>query len=242
MDDAESPIGNSTNPSEISAGGSSDASTPPAAPRRSFLRELPVLVIIAFVLAVLIKTFLAQAFFIPSESMVPTLEVGDRILVNKLAFRLREPQRGEIIVFAEQYDAAPRSFLSRVRSVLFEGLGVTRPAETDFIKRVIGLPGETVRLSKGVVTITDTAGKEITLDESYVTGEPDLEPFGPYTVPPGTYFVMGDNRPNSADSRTRLGPIDRADIVGKAFVRIWPVSRFTLFHRPVYEASQPARP
>lgn len=240
MNDAGPPFDGTSPPDANSSGDPPGAVIAPA--RRSFARELPLLVIIAFALAVLIKTFLAQAFFIPSESMVPTLEIGDRILVNKLVYRFRDPQRGEIIVFAEQHDATPQSLLSRVRSVLFEGLGVTRPSETDFIKRVIGLPGETVRVAKGVVTVTDVDGKNITLQEPYLTDEPDPEPFGPYKVAEGTYFVMGDNRPNSADSRSHLGPIDREDIVGKAFVRIWPLARLDSFHRPTYEASPPAEP
>ena len=240
MTDAGPPIDDTSMPDENPSGDPAGSVIAPA--RRSFVRELPVLVIIAFGLAVLIKTFLAQAFFIPSESMVPTLEVGDRILVNKLVYRFRDPQRGEIIVFAEQHDVGPRSFLSRVRSVLFEGLGVTRPSETDFIKRVIGLPGETVRVAQGTVTVTDVDGKSIALQEAYLTDEPDPEPFGPYKVPEGTYFVMGDNRPNSADSRSHLGPIHRADIVGKAFVRIWPLSRLDSFRRPTYKDSQSAGP
>src|SRR5438874_80128 len=107
----------------------------------SFLKELPILIIIAFGLALLIKTFLLQAFYIPSESMVPTLQVGDRVLVNKLVYRIHPPRRGDIIVFIE--DPGPKkAFWGRVRSFLTEGLGVTKPASKDFIKRVIGLPGE----------------------------------------------------------------------------------------------------
>src|SRR5438105_2238747 len=114
----------------------------------SFFKELPLLILIAFGLALLIKTFLIQAFFIPSESMVPTLQVGDRVLVNKLVYRFHDPRRGDIIVFIE--DPGPKkAFWGRVRSFLTEGLGVTKPKSLDFIKRVIGLPGETIQITNG---------------------------------------------------------------------------------------------
>jgi signal peptidase I len=211
----------------------------PPPPKRSalaFLKELPVLILIAFGLALLIKTFLIQAFFIPSESMVPTLEVGDRVLVNKLVYRFREPHRGEVIVFVAEHDEAAdrRSFPSKVWDTLTEGLGVTTPKDRDFIKRIIGLPGETLEVRDGVVHITTVDGKQLALEEPYIADEKDLTPFGPTTVPPKSYFVMGDNRPNSADSRTRLGPIKRSDIIGKAFVKVWPPRRMGIIRTPKY--------
>ena len=205
----------------------------------SFLKELPILIIIAFGLALLIKTFLLQAFYIPSESMVPTLQIGDRVLVNKLVYRIHPPRRGDIIVFIEH--AGPhKSFWGRVRSFLTEGLGVTKPASKDFIKRVIGLPGEQLQIRNGVVTITEPGGKSFTLTERYLNAPPDTSSFGPTTVPAGQYFVMGDNRGNSADSRTALGPIQKKSIIGRAFIRIWPVGRFGFFHRPKYSTANAA--
>jgi signal peptidase I len=202
----------------------------------SFLKELPVLVLIAFGLALGIKTFLVQAFYIPSESMVPTLEVGDRVLVNKLVYRFRDPRRGEVVVFVAEHDqaAARRGLLRRILDELTEGLGVTRPADRDFIKRIIGLPGETIEVRDGVVHITTVEGKRLTLDEPYLADQKDLTPFGPTVVPPRSYFVMGDNRPDSADSRSSLGPVRRSDIVGKAFVRVWPLGRLGLLRTPSY--------
>ncbi len=201
----------------------------------AFLKELPVLILIAFGLALLIKTFLVQAFYIPSESMVPTLEIGDRVLVNKLIYRFREPRRGEIIVFVAEREAQPKkSFFRKIFDTLTEGLGATQPAEKDFIKRVIGLPGDTVEMRDGVVTITTTDGKRLRLDEPYLSSDKDTSAFGPAKVPPGKYFVMGDNRPNSRDSRTRLGSINRIDVVGKAFVRVWPLGRLKAFRTPKY--------
>jgi signal peptidase I len=219
---------------------------PPAAPEKkkkhgpaSFFKELPLLILIAFGLALLIKTFLIQAFFIPSESMVPTLQVGDRVLVNKLVYRFHEPRRGDVIVFIEH--AGPKkSFGARLKSFFTEGLGVTRPEQRDFIKRVIALPGETIEVKSGTVLITPVRGSRFSLSEPYVNKEKDTSSYGPYKVPKGTYFVMGDNRTNSADSRTKLGPIKRADVVGRAFVRIWPLGRFGFFHRPHYTQARGA--
>jgi signal peptidase I len=202
----------------------------------AFFKELPVLILIAFGLALLIKTFLVQAFFIPSESMVPTLKVGDRVLVNKLVYRFREPRRGEIIVFVAEHTASTqnRSFFKKIADNITEGLGVSQPADRDFIKRIIGLPGETVEYRDSVITITTTKGTKLRLNEPYA--EKDPSQFGPFKVPPKTFFVMGDNRPNSADSRTRLGPIRRSDIIGKAFIKVWPPGHFGLLRTPKYDA------
>ena len=223
----------------------------------AFVRELPVLIVIAFVLALLMKTFLVQAFYIPSESMEPTLHGctgcnGDRVLVNKLAWRLRAPARGEVVVFIAEHDAAHHSFLSKVKSFFTEGLGVTTPKETDFIKRIIGLPGETVQVTDKGVYITPVHGKRFKLFEPYIarpSNNGTLVPCGrsrscpegktqaPIKVPPDSYFVMGDNRENSADSRFRNPPwIKRSDLVGKAFVKIWPIGRIGIVHLPAYAA------
>lgn len=215
------------------------AGPPPEHERLSFFKELPVLIVIAFGLALLIKTFLVQAFFIPSESMVPTLEIGDRVLVNKLAYRFRDPRRGEIIVFVAEKDTTPRSFLQKVRDLFTEGLGVAQPRERDFIKRIIGLPGETVRLRHGTVFIERPGKKkELRLKEPYLSADEETRDFGPYNVPADSFFVMGDNRTNSADSRFGLGPIKRADVVGKAFVRIWPLARVGVMDVPRYSGGK----
>ena len=206
----------------------------------SFLKELPILIVIAFGLALLIKTFLLQAFYIPSESMVPTLQIGDRVLVNKLVYRIHPPRRGDIIVFIE-HPGPKRSFWGRVRSFLTEGLGVTKPPSKDFIKRVIGLPGEKLQITNGVVTITEPDGKSLTLDEPYLNKPPYTDSFGPTTVPADSYFVMGDNRGNSQDSRfSTVGFIEKKTIIGRAFIRIWPVGRFGFFHRPTYSSANAA--
>ncbi len=186
-----------------------------------FLRELPGLILIAFLLALLIKTFLIQAFFIPSQSMVPTLRIGDRVLVNKVVYAIGEPQRTDVIVFEnpdlEEPDQGP---LAALWNWLIEGLGFSSNPDKDFIKRVIGLPGETVEVRKGRVFID---GKRIR--EAYARDEKDPSNYGPVTVPRDSFFVMGDNRRNSQDSRSTLGFIPEDKIVGKAFILLWPPSR-----------------
>ena len=127
------------------------------------------------------------------------------------------------------------NFFQKIADQITESLGIAKPPGTDFIKRVIGLPGETLEMKDAVVTITEPDGKKVKLDEPYVKNK-DTQPFGPTTVPPNTYFVMGDNRTNSADSRTRLGPIKRSDVIGKAFIRVWPPQRIAFFRSPRYAA------
>jgi signal peptidase I len=219
-----------------SSDSSGDAATPAApgeeaAPGRhrakrsgplAFFRELPGLILVAFVLALLIKTFLVQAFYIPSQSMESTLDVGDRVLVNKFIYGFREPRRGEIIVFENPRLKDPdRNPIAAFWHWIIEGLGLSTDPEKDFIKRVIGLPGETIEVDRGQVFVD---GRRIA--EPYVNPERDLSDFGPFTVPEGNLFVMGDNRANSQDSRSTLGPIPRDKVVGRAFIVIWPPSNF----------------
>ena len=190
-----------------------------------FLGEIPGLVLMAFVLALLIRTFLFQAFYIPSPSMVSTLQVGDRVLVNKIPYYFHDPRRGDIIVFENPNPGAipDRSLVGGFFHWLFQGMGFQQPENEDFIKRVIGLPGDVVEGKNGAVYVN---GKK--LDEPYLTQK--TRSFAAVTVPAGKLFVMGDNRGNSLDSRFGLGfvPIDK--VIGKAFVKIWPPSRFGLLH------------
>ena len=204
-----------------------------------FLAELPALLLVAFVLAVLLKTFLLQAFWIPSESMVPTLEVNDRVLVNKLIYRFREPGRGDIVVFSDPAATISDGLAERLWESLTSGFGLTPPGEEDFIKRVIGLPGETVEVRDGVVYIDGVPLEEdLVTDGGYLGGE--TEDYGPFPVPEDEYFVMGDNRPFSADSRSLLGTIPRDHIVGRAFVLIWPPGRAEMLSPPDYGSGSSA--
>lgn len=188
----------------------------------SFFRELPGLILVAFLLALLIKSFIVQAFYIPSQSMEPTLQVGDRVLVNKFLYAFREPRRGEVIVFQNpNLDSPDRNPLSAVWHWVIEGLGVSADPEKDFIKRVVALPGETIEINGGRVFVD---GQRIR--EPYLRSVQDRADFGPFTVPQGHLFVMGDNRANSQDSRSSLGPVPRDKVVGKAFIVLWPPSSF----------------
>jgi signal peptidase I len=197
----------------------------------SFLRELPFLLLIAFVLALVIKAFLVQAFFIPSGSMEQTLHGcpgchGDRVLVNKLVYKFRDINRGEVVVFngldsfqSEVTVAPPANAFDSARRKLSSLLGLGAPGEKDFIKRVIGLPGDTVACcTNGHVTVNG-----VELNEPYLF-EDDHQQFGPTVVPKGKLFVMGDHRSRSSDSRAN-GPVPVDKVVGRAFVVVWPPSR-----------------
>jgi signal peptidase I len=191
----------------------------PSPPRRGarWLREGAVVVVVALVVAIVLRTFVVQTFFIPSGSMEPTLQVGDRILVNKLSYHLHSVHRGDIVVFAR-----PPA----------EDCGGT--PVNDLVKRVIGLPGETISVSGGYVDINGKRLNETWLPASRqgITGE---GPPGnaanlarPYKIPADNYFVMGDNRMDSCDSRY-WGTIPRSLIVGKVELRVWPLTALHLF-------------
>ena len=188
----------------------------------SFLVELPILVLVALVVAVLIKTFLVQAFWIPSGSMIHTLEINDRVLVNKLSYVFGEPERGDIIVFDPPFGAeeVDEPLLQAVVRNIAESLGLQTPAVEDLIKRVIAVGGQELEVLNNQVLIDG-----IPIDEPYLDESAFMPDFGPVDVPVGTVFVMGDNRPRSQDSR-RFGPIDTDSIVGRAFVRVWPFDRW----------------
>jgi signal peptidase I len=202
-----------------------------------FLVELPVLLLVAFLLALLLRSFLVQAFFIPSESMIPTLEIGDRVLVNRLAYRIGEPERGEIVVFADEAGAERNNanpLAGGLRS-LAAGLGLAPPSEQDYIKRVIGLPGETIEISDGVVHVNgEPLSEEATAQGGYLSTV-DQSYLDPIRVPEDEYFVMGDNRPRSSDSRSLLGTIDRDQLIGRAFVLVWPFDRARVLSVPSYD-------
>ncbi len=161
----------------------------------SLWRDLVESVILAIVLATLLRLFIIQPFYIPSESMEPTLMPNDRIIVNMLLYRFRAPQRGDIVVFRYPKDPS-----------------------RDFIKRLIAFEGETVAIRNNYLYIN---GRR--MDEPYLPRE-TMANFAPVKVPPGCYFVLGDNRNDSDDSRY-WGPLPKGNMIGKAFLVFWPPNR-----------------
>jgi signal peptidase I len=157
----------------------------------------------AFLVAFVVKTFLIQAFFIPSGSMLPTLHEEDRVLVNKLSYDLHDVHRGDLVVFERPENEAAGQI-------------------KDLIKRVVGLPGERIESRDGAVYIDGDL-----LEEPYLADGAETTGLEPQTVPEGHVFVMGDNRGDSMDSRV-FHAIDEDLIVGRAFVRVWPLPDLSL--------------
>jgi signal peptidase I len=168
--------------------------------------------------------------------MEPTLLIDDRMAVEKLSYLVREPRRGEIVVFeGEDVDVADDGTVARVVRGAGQFLGIVPANARDYVKRVIGLPGDVVEVRRGTVYVDGVA-----LDEPYVVYE-DLSDFGPVTVPVGSIFFLGDNRPNSADSRSALGFVAREAVVGRAVVIIWPLSRAGGFDAVDHDAALEGR-
>jgi signal peptidase I len=218
---------------------------------RSFWREFPVLIVVALAIALVIKTFVVQAFYIPSSSMENTLDIGDKVLVNKLVYHFRSIQSGDVIVFdgdgswePEPTSSGPSSdpvvrLYDATLSPLFRsiaGLFGTAPGQTDFIKRVIGVPGDKVACcnASGDVTVNGVALHE----QSYLFpgNPPSMQRFS-ITVPPGRLWVMGDHRSVSWDSRGHMqdpggGTIPENMVIGRAFMIVWPPSRWRVLPIP----------
>ena len=175
---------------------------------------------VALCVTLLVKANVAQAFFIPSGSMEPQLEVGDRVVVSRTAYRLHDVRRGDIVVFpSPSVERDDEGLAERVITDLLETAALRKPGDDELIKRVIGLPGETIAAQDGRVVIDGRA-----VAEPYLATGVRTEDFGPFPIPRGQVFVMGDNRGNSADSRV-IGTIEVDTIVGRAIARIWPPSR-----------------
>ena len=192
--------------------------------------EYAVLAVVAIVLASLIRSFLGLAFYIPSESMVPTLKVHDRVVVSRLSYHLHDPRRGDVVVFQNpQYaETNPPNIVKRAFRNAFELVGMHQPKDKNLIKRLIGLPGDRLMAKDGGVWINGKRLAEPWLKKDVITDWPGMEG-KEITVPKGHYFMMGDNRGNSCDSRCfpedkRFVP--RSSMVGRAFVRVWPISRW----------------
>jgi signal peptidase I len=235
------PDDNAAAPDGTTASGARKPPARRARRKRSFWREFPILVVIALLLAVVIKTYAIQAFFIPSGSMENTLEINDRVLVNKLVYDVRGIHRGDIVVFngdgSWDPGTAPRNtnFVVKFGQGFASMFGFGHPGDI-LIKRVIGLPGDRVACcdAKGRVTVNGVPLNE----RSYLyPGDAPSEIRFNIVVPPGRLWVMGDHRLISDDSRNHLGlpgggTIPENAVVGRAFVIIWPISRWRILPIP----------
>jgi signal peptidase I len=170
----------------------------PGEKRDSFFTELLKFAIIAVVIVAPIRLFVAKPFIVSGASMEPTFHTGQYLIVDELTYHFETPQRGDVIIF--KYPLDPSQY---------------------FIKRIIGLPGETVNIKGGAISVTKTDGSTLALPESYVKNIGNGADTS-ITIPAGQYFVMGDNRPESSDSRY-WGLLPRGNIVGRAFIRLLPV-------------------
>ena len=209
--------------------------------KRSFWREFPILVVVALLLAVVIKTYAIQAFFIPSGSMENTLEINDRVLVNKLVYDVRGIHRGDIVVFngdgSWDPGTPPRNtnFVVKFAQGFASMFGFGHPGDI-LIKRVIGLPGDKVACcdAQGRVTVN---GVPLTEQSYLYPGDAPSEIRFNIVVPPGRLWVMGDHRLISDDSRNHLGEpgggtVPENAVIGRAFVIIWPISRWRILPIP----------
>jgi signal peptidase I len=222
---------------------SDDVSAARSRPRIPAWLEFPLLILGAFLVAFVVKTFLVQAFYIPSGSMEDTLQVGDRVLVNKVVYHLRPVERGDVIVFdgtgsfiIGDIVEPERSPLETVGRLMGEIVGLAPPRDTDFIKRVIGVGGDRVVCcdADGRITVNG-----VPLDERpylYRNNPPSKQSFD-VLVPEGALWVMGDHRSASADSRAHMGdpgggfvPEDR--VIGRAFAVVWPLGSAQVLEIP----------
>lgn len=196
-------------------------------PKKSPLREvvdfmLPIL--IALVVAMLLKSFVFANAQVPSGSMLNTIQLDDRIIASRLEYKFHDPERGDIVIFKAPDDVAAHE----------------KNPDVDvryFVKRVIGLPGETVTIVNGVVYVQKPDGTQLTLDEPYITACEPTGDYGPYEIPEGHYLMLGDNRNDSADARFWDNTyLDKDLMVGKVKFRYLP--KFSTFEQPDYGESE----
>jgi len=176
----------------------------------SSIVETVKIVVIAAIIVIPIRYFLFQPFFVKGESMAPNFENGDYIIVDEISYRFRQPERGEVIVFKYPSDPSQK-----------------------FIKRIIGLPGETLEVKGGKITITKDGNIQLLAEDDYISSLVKTSGDFEITLSQDQYFVMGDNRDFSYDSR-RFGPLSSNLIIGRAFFRAWPFDSFSKIEVPLY--------
>ena len=176
-----------------------------------FIWEITKVVIVALLIVIPIRTFLFQPFFVRGQSMEPNFENGDYLIIDQISYRFRDPQRGEVIVFKYPRNPSQR-----------------------YIKRIIALPGERVEIEEGRIFIFNKEGDQILNESDYLFSDIFTPGKIEINLTKGEYFVLGDNRPASADSR-RWGPLTKEYIVGRVFFRAWPFTALAKFETPVYE-------
>lgn len=176
----------------------------PQEERDSFFTELLKFVVVAAVIVLPVRLFIAQPFIVSGASMHPTFENGEYLIVDEISYRFEEPERGDVVIF--RYPRDPSEF---------------------FIKRIIGLPGETVTIEDGSIMVTEASGEMITLDEPYVKNLGNGRDAA-FEVDQESYFVMGDNRPESSDSRI-WGLMPKENLIGRAIVRLLPIQHAAIF-------------
>lgn len=187
---------------------------------KGLVKDLVLLALLIVIVVIPIRVFVVSPFVVDGDSMHPTFEHLDYLIVDEIVYRFVDPARGDVVVF--RYPKNDSVF---------------------YIKRIIGLPGETVSINRGTVTITTTTGETVTLNEPYVVNE-DATYTKSVTLAEGQYFVLGDNRPNSSDSRV-WGPLSRKDIIGRVDARLLPVREAALFPGTApasFEQAEPASP
>lgn len=175
-----------------------------------FFWEITKIVIIAFLIVIPIRYFIFQPFLVRGQSMVPTFQHGDYLIVDEISYRFREPTRGEVVVFKSPLNLTQR-----------------------YIKRIIGLPGETVEIKDGQVFIYFGENPQVLDESSYLSNSMKTPGKIKISLNPGEYFVLGDNRLASSDSR-RWGSLPRKNIVGRVFLRLWPLNSISIIKTPVY--------
>jgi signal peptidase I len=177
----------------------------------SFFWEVAKIVIIALLIVIPIRSFVFQPFFVRGQSMEPNFENGDYLIIDEISYYFNEPQRGEVVVFKYPNDPSQR-----------------------YIKRIVGLPGETIEIKSGQVLIFDQEGSQILDESDYLDSSVQTLGDSKVTLSKDEYFVLGDNRYASSDSR-RWGVLPRENIIGRVFARAWPFTVLAKFETPEYQ-------